>query len=223
MKKVFASVLAIGMILSMTGCAKGGKYSKTSKKLIKAAESTMDAEEGSKKVRKAFQKDTVKPTDEMFNDGFYCTYSGDETEDFTMDDCMDEGDAKNLTVICKSEDKSCVYSYIVELQDKDIAEDVYDNLLENLSSNFPSEKEMKKKSKEANFEYALNDESETEYAFIMVNEDNGQAVSYYLNIDGSVITFVACACYTDADLYEEYYDFTKEAGLADFEEMLEDA
>lgn len=130
MKKLLSSVLAMTLILGVTGCAKKSNYNKISKKIIEAAESELDAEEASKKQKKSYLDDSGDPTS---GDPIYASYTQDELEEFTMDGMLDEESLKNMTLVGASENEEKYMCILLEFIDKDDAEDFFEEISENNS------------------------------------------------------------------------------------------
>lgn len=224
MKKLLSSVLAMTLILGVTGCAKKSNYNKISKKIIEAAESELDAEEASKKQKKSYLDDSGDPTS---GDPIYASYTQDELEEFTMDGMLDEESLKNMTLVGASENEEKYMCILLEFIDKDDAEDFFEEISEN-NSDMYSAKEIKSLKKLGDVEYAVDDEDDDEYSYIMtldVKDYEGESIStaLHMKIDGNVVIYMGYFSRTTSDMLDEFIDFSKEAGLVDFEEMLEDA
>ncbi len=221
MKKVFASVLAMGLLISMTGCSKKSSYNKVSKKIIAAAESELDAEEASKKEKKSYLDDSGDPTS---GDPVYASYTQDELEEFTMDGAIDEEALKNMTLVGGGEDNEAILCLLLEFADKDDAEDFFEDFKEE-NGQLYSSKEIKSLKKIGDVECAVKDDDDNELASIFKfdNENESTGVAFYIKLDGNVLVYASYFSNTPTDFFDEFIDFCKEAGLVDFEEMLEDA
>lgn len=218
MKKVVVAILAVAMMISMTGCG-DSKYKKTSKKVIKAAESALDAEEASKKQKKAIQNDASNPSDEIFENACFCEFSEDDTSDFDLNGSLDEGDVKNLTVIAKSSEGSYIYVYVFETSDKDAASDAFDALCEEFDEQF-NKKYFKGLAAGSDLEYGLENDEDDERRLIMSSEESNVYFAIYYKLEGTVITMACLADRNGSDLVDEYFDFMDEAGFPDLQEML---
>ncbi|MBO4687529.1 MAG: hypothetical protein J5636_03375, partial [Clostridiales bacterium] len=218
MKKKLAAVMAVVMIVGLSGCSilGGSKFKKTSDKIVKAAESACDAQEADKKQKKKLLK--FDPTDEVFEEGAYLKLSSDDLEDidFSMGDAeLDPDDIKNATLFAKNEDGSMLVAVVIEAGDEGTAEDLYDAFME--STEDMDEKSLKKLAKNADLEYGIDDEDDNKYVMMMVYEDYGMASGMYYQRDGKVITAVIYSGSPEADLLEEFYAFMNDAKLTDME------
>lgn len=218
MKKVVVAILAVAMMISMTGCG-DSKYKKTSKKAIKAAESALDAEEASKKQKKAMRNGDSSPSDEIFENACFCEFSEDETSDIDLNGALDEGDVKNLTMIAKSSEGSYIYVYVFETSDKDAASDAFDTLCEEFDDQF-NKKYLKGLAAGSDLEYGLENDEDDERRLIMSSEESNNYFAIYYKIEGTVITLACLADRTGSGLVDEYFDFMDEAGFPDLQEML---
>jgi hypothetical protein len=224
MKKVMAGLLTVALMASLAGCSLGGgKYSKTKKKVISAAEKVYEASEADKKQKKSMIK-SFRPSDSMYEDGIYVELSGDDFEKFNMNmEAIEdpEEDLKNVTLFGKSEGKSGIGVYVIETTDKEIAQGIYDEFMDQIGSF--GKKELKAKAKNSDLVYGIDDEKDDTYAVIAVSEDdNNQASAFYFNVSGNVVTIFVYSGTADSDLYESMYEYTDKAGLYDFEKLLDE-
>lgn len=219
MKRIAVAGMAIVLCMSAAGCSLlgGSKYKKASKKLIKAAEKACDAEEASKKQKKAIV--TSDRNSPVLEDGAYITFTGEEYDDAKSENSQyDDGEISNATMFMKTEDGSGIAAGVMEFEDKDLASDYYDMMVEDVN-----EDEIEEIADYyEDFVYFFEEEDE-EVSFMYDNADDGKANGMYIKLNGNVIIMVAYTGTDDCDLLDEFYDFMREAGYPDFEEMLEDA
>lgn len=219
MKRIAVAGMAIVLCMSAAGCSMlgGSKYKKASKKLIKAAEEACDAEEASKKQKKAIVASDIN--DPSLEDGAYVTFSGEEYDDTKSENSKyDDGEVTNATMFMKTEAGSGIAAAVMEFDDKDLAADYFDLMTEDVD-----EDEIEDYAAYYDdFVYFFEDEDE-EVSFMYDNADEGKSNGMYFKLDGKVIIMLAYTGADDCDLLDEFYDFMREAGYPDFEEMLEDA
>ncbi|MBR3031505.1 MAG: hypothetical protein IKH92_00620, partial [Clostridiales bacterium] len=143
----------------------------------------------------------------------------DDLEDFNFDQTeFDEEDMKNMFLFVKSEESaSYIIAYVIEATDEDAAVTIYDHFMTILGT---TEKELKKSAKKHDAEYGFEDDDDM-LAAIMASEDLNKATGVYLKRDSKVISICYYEGKTDADLYEEYFEFSKDAGLTDMEALME--
>ena len=219
MKKIVSCALVLTMLASLTGCFSKGGFSGKEKKFIKAAENCCGASEATKKQKKEIKQTDFTPSSANFEDGAYVTFGPDDLEDFNFDQTeFDEEDMKNMFLFVKSEESaSYIIAYVIEATDEDAAETIYDHFLNILGT---TEKELKKSAKKHDAEYGFEDDDDM-LAAIMASEDLNKATGVYLKRDSKVISICYYEGKTDADLYEEYFEFSKDAGLTDMEALME--
>ena len=220
MKKTVAALMAAVMMVGLVGCSAlgGGKFKSASNKVINAAKKACDAEEADKKQKKELTGD-FDATDDVFEDGCYYTFDEDELEDtdFGFDD-IDTDDVKNATAVVKSEDGSAFVCLVIELEDKDAAEDMFDEFMEMTED--MDEKELKSAAKNSDLEYGINDEKDDEYALMFVSDDYNMASGFYFKLEGNIVYAVVYSGKPDTDLLDEFYDFMSQAKLQDMEDLL---
>lgn len=221
MKKLLSSVMAIALILSMTGCAKKSNFNKLSKKCAEAAESVLDAEEADKKTRKALLKDDFEPEE---SEAVYFIFSEDELEDFTIDGAFEEGSLKDLFILGESEGDATIIAYVMDFKDKEEAESVFEDLYDEASAGFSKKYIKSLKERMEDLEYAYNDDRDDEFAGIFLSEESGYIMCLYYRLEGSTIiaSNFKSSEIDDFDFYEEYVEFCNEAGFVDFEALMDD-
>lgn len=220
MKKVYAIVMTAVMVLGLTGCGGGSKYSSKSKKIISAAESVFDAEEASKKQMKEFKKNGITESMESLEDCIFFQYDEDNIDDLSLSDNSEfkEGDVLKATFVLKNCDEGQLMVYTVEVAEEEIAEKFLKKATKGVS-----EKELKKQKKENDaLTYAL-EKNDNEYIVIADYEDQGIVHAIVCQQNGKTLTAVSYSGYDDADMFDDFYEFMREAKLPDLQEMLEDA
>ena len=216
MRKIVSFLLVVVMVLSLSGCS--SRYPKIEKKVIAAAESCCGAEEADKKQRKMIKGATANLNDPEFSDGVYFTISKDEVDDISFGLITFDPDyIKQMLFFVKSEDSSSyLITLVFDMRTKSAAEDVYDYCYDDMGI---TKKELKAEAKRYGSEYGIMEEK-NEFAVIMVSKKENQARGVYIKRAGTAVIACNYQGSTTGDLYEEFLDFSNEAGFVDMEALL---
>ncbi|MCQ2532573.1 MAG: hypothetical protein MJ093_07700 [Saccharofermentans sp.] len=197
-KKITATILAAGMLLSMTGCSeildKASKKSANQSAFIEAVEEI------------GFDKHKDKSDD--IEDGAYMTVkTKDAFEDFFEDFDFDEPDAKEidrLTYALKvtknkeTKKKNQFVAFLCEFKDEDEAEDFFDGIIEFYEGT------MEEYDGFYNVDYGY--DMDDDYLYMAAEDEQGQ-VRIAVVIDDTSVYYVMCIAYTDdADDYVDLVD-----------------
>ncbi len=218
MKKVLGAAMAVMIAFASVGCS-ASAYKTLRARLKKNAEKYFDASEPSKKQLKAIESDDFSPDDSVFKDGCYLIEDEEDIGKSTYGlKALKGGGATGSMLVIKNEGDSIVFGQTLELEDKELAADVYDELAKSLVFDSKDLKEAKKSIKD--LETGVDDESENYYAGIVLSESKNMVKGVYLKLDGKVVTAFYYNGELKADLYEEFLDFMFNAKLQDMEALL---
>lgn len=218
MKKWMATLLAMMMVLSVTGCGNKSKFSSASKRLIKAAENVCGASEASsKKEVKAFTADEIDVYNVIFSDGLYYTFEADELEKLASDE-IDGEKLKSAMMFFKSEGRSAIGCYVIEYTEKDDAEKFFKKVRKSYKN---ADDEMEEKSEYYDdYSYGfLYEDSEVAVAEV-IGEENRSYFEYF-KLEGNVVSYVAYMGLSDTDIVDEYYELMNEGNYCDLEELMD--
>ena len=218
MKKVFGAAMAVMIAFASVGCSASG-YKTLRARLKKNAEKCFDAAEASKKQLKAIESDDFSPDDSVFKNGCYLIEDEKDIGKSTYGlKALKDGGATGSMLIIKNEDDSIVFGQSLELEDKELAQDVYDELAKSLVFDSKDLKEAKKSIKD--LETGVNDDDENLYAGLVLSESKNMAKGVYIKLDDKVVTAIYFTGELKSDLYEEYLDFMFNSKLQDMEGLL---
>ncbi|MCR5274965.1 MAG: DUF4358 domain-containing protein [Clostridiales bacterium] len=228
MKKLVSCALVLTMVLSLAGCSKSSGFGSIKKKTVSALEKTCDAEEASEKTKKKLIKNNMETADNLLSDGKYVVLTAEDLEDIDVDDDVEDEfdfnmeDCKNILFYIKEEGNEQMHVAVVEMNDKETAQDYFDTLEDGLRI-----KQMKKELKNAKADYGIVSEDDlVAVMYQMASERGGrrQTSGCYLNIKGNVVTMTQyVGSGKDDDILDEYYAFMNEAGFYDMEALMEDS
>jgi hypothetical protein len=218
-KRIAALALAVMMTVGAAGCSSSGKkFKKAEEKLIAAAENCCDAAVMGKALRKKYTKRNLKLSGSTDGEGLYATYNSDDLENIEFDERdygeLDSEDVKNITVFLKSDSSNMITARVLELKNKDAAQELFDYYKDMID--LDSQKHKWKRSSDG--EFATDEDKDDTLAFIALVD--GYCKSGYFHVDGNLLTAVSFTGYPENDLLEEYYDFMREAEYTDMEALL---
>lgn len=208
------------MAVGLCGCSSKNTFKKNQQKVIKALEKTCDAEEMSEKTKKKLLKNGISDSKDLFEDGVYVSLTGEEAEKTGLnvyDMNLEAEDVKNMFIYAKPSGHDSFAVWVIETQDKELAQDCFDAYCERM--NLKSlKKQMKKTSKAGDIMFGI-EEDDNNVAFITFDRSNGILTATNFFVEDNVFVQIECTG-TDEDLYDEFFDFMREAEFTDMEELL---